>query len=115
MTASQVLGHGYDTADYYAVDPRLGGMEALRHVVEAAHELGLKVILDGVFNHTGRGHFACREVLAKGRASQYWDWYFAKEKADGRGLYSSPFPLNLSLLCPFPLNLSSLCPPYDPK
>ena len=45
--------HGYDTIDYTRVDRRLGTNEDLRHVVDACHEAGIKVLLDGVFNHTG--------------------------------------------------------------
>ena len=53
------------------MDPRLGSVATLRRVVDAAHALGIRVILDGVFNHTGRDHFAARDVLANGRASRY--------------------------------------------
>ncbi|HWJ85773.1 MAG TPA: alpha-amylase family glycosyl hydrolase [Cellulomonas sp.] len=48
--------HGYDTTDYFAIDPRLGTADDFRTLVEAAHERGLRVLLDGVFNHVGRAH-----------------------------------------------------------
>ena len=83
MRTSRDLGHGYDTADYFEVDPRLGSVATLRRIVDAAHALGLRVILDGVFNHTGRDHFAARDVLERGRASPYWDWYYATEGPGG--------------------------------
>ena len=85
MRTSRDLGHGYYTADYFEVDPRLGSVATLRRVVDAAHALGIRVILDGVFNHTGRDHFAARDVLANGRNSRYWDWYYASE--DGNGVH----------------------------
>eukprot|EP00237_Pycnococcus_provasolii_P012158 CAMPEP_0205951674 /NCGR_PEP_ID=MMETSP1459-20131121/3097_1 /ASSEMBLY_ACC=CAM_ASM_001120 /TAXON_ID=41880 /ORGANISM="Pycnococcus provasolii, Strain RCC931" /LENGTH=647 /DNA_ID=CAMNT_0053323401 /DNA_START=93 /DNA_END=2034 /DNA_ORIENTATION=+ len=83
METSSELGHGYDTKDYFSVDPRLGSVDTLRRVVAAAHDAGLRVIVDGVFNHTGRDHFACRDVLENGRASQYWDWFYAHEGPHG--------------------------------
>ena len=46
--------HGYDTIDYFAVDPRLGRPEDLTGLFAAAHDRGLRVLLDGVFNHVGR-------------------------------------------------------------
>lgn len=72
MKTSQDLGHGYDTADYFEVDPRLGTVATLRRVVDAAHALRIRVIVDGVFNHTGRDHFAARDVLQNGSSSKYW-------------------------------------------
>lgn len=83
MKTSADLGHGYDTADYFQVDPRLGSVATLRRVVDAAHALGIRVILDGVFNHTGLDHFAAQDVMRNGRNSQYWDWFYAKEDGNG--------------------------------
>ena len=70
--------HRYHTSDYFRVDPILGGDEALRHLLDAAHARGLRVILDGVFNHTGRGFFAFQHLLENGPASPYRDWYHVK-------------------------------------
>lgn len=67
--------HRYHTSDYFRVDPILGGDEALRHLLDAAHARGMRVILDGVFNHTGRGFFAFQHLLENGPASPYQDWY----------------------------------------
>lgn len=56
--------HGYDTVDHLRVDPRLGDEDDLRHLVDAAHDRGVRVLLDGVFNHVGREHPLVREALA---------------------------------------------------
>ncbi len=58
--------HGYDTVDHLRVDPRLGDEGDLVHLVEAAHTRGVRVVLDGVFNHVGRGHPAFRLVAQDG-------------------------------------------------
>ncbi len=67
--------HGYDTADYGRVDRRLGSNYDLRELVEKAHGLGIKVVLDGVFNHVGRDFWAFRDVRQNGRDSAYVDWF----------------------------------------
>jgi len=70
--------HRYHTSDYLKVDPILGGDEALRNLLDGAHERGLRVILDGVFNHSGRGFFAFNHLLENGPASPYQNWYYVK-------------------------------------
>lgn len=67
--------HGYDTRDYTRVDCRLGTNEDLRTVVDAAHAAGMKVLLDGVFNHVGRGFWALADVREKRQASPYASWF----------------------------------------
>ncbi|WP_307175065.1 alpha-amylase family glycosyl hydrolase [Demequina sp. NBRC 110054] len=67
--------HGYDTLDHYAIDPRLGDMADFESLVAACHSRGIRVMLDGVFNHVGRGHPAFRDVLVKGPSSPYADWF----------------------------------------
>ena len=67
--------HGYDTRDYFRVDPRLGTEEDLARVCRAFHEAGLRVMLDGVFNHVGRGFWAFRDVQEKKWDSPYKDWF----------------------------------------
>jgi neopullulanase len=67
--------HRYHTYDYLAVDPLLGGDAALRELLDAAHARGIRVILDGVFNHTGRGFWAFHHVLENGAGSPYRDWF----------------------------------------
>ena len=67
--------HGYDTWDYRRVDCRLGDNEDLTAFVAAAHGLGLRVILDGVFNHVGRGFTAFRDLMEKKWDSPYRYWF----------------------------------------
>ena len=71
----QSLSHGYDTSDYATVDCRLGDNEDLRALVSACHEVGIKVLLDGVFNHVGRAFWAFRDVQEKRCDSPYADWF----------------------------------------
>jgi neopullulanase len=72
MSASN---HRYHTYDYYRVDPLLGGNEALRELLDAAHARGMRVILDGVFNHASRGFWAFHHILECGPESPYIDWF----------------------------------------
>ena len=69
------VGHGYETTDYRKLDSRLGTNEDLTDFVKKCHEAGIKVILDGVFNHTGRDFFAFKDIKEKREASAYRDWY----------------------------------------
>lgn len=71
----QSEAHGYDTIDYTQVDVRLGTKEDLRKVVDACHEAGIRVLLDGVFNHVGRGFWAFQDVLKNREASKYAGWF----------------------------------------
>ena len=71
----QSVGHGYETTDYRLLDSRLGTNEDLKNFVSACHREGLKVIFDGVFNHTGRDFFAFKDIQAHREASAYRDWY----------------------------------------
>jgi cyclomaltodextrinase len=79
--------HGYDTADYYRVDRRLGTNETLTRLSEAAHGKGIRLVLDGVFNHVGRDFWAFRDILAKGESAPYTGWFqnlsFAKRSPHG--------------------------------
>ena len=67
--------HGYNTRDYRKIDVRLGTNEDFKKVCEELHKEGIKVILDGVFNHVGRGFFGFKDVLEKRENSQYKDWF----------------------------------------
>ncbi len=69
------VGHGYETTDYKKLDSRLGTNEDLTAFVAYCHEQGIKVIFDGVFNHTGRDFFAFKDIQANREKSQYKDWY----------------------------------------
>lgn len=68
--------HKYDTIDYFAVDPCLGTAEELKEMVAECHSRGIRVLLDGVFNHCGPDFFAFRDVLEKGEDSEYRDWFY---------------------------------------
>lgn len=68
--------HKYDTMDYYQIDPSFGTTEDLKELVQKAHERGMKVVLDAVYNHTGREFFAFADILENGEKSKYRDWYF---------------------------------------
>ena len=68
--------HGYNTRDFRKLDCRLGTNEDFKQVVDKLHQEGIKVILDGVFNHVGRGFFAFEDVLKHREASGYKDWFF---------------------------------------
>jgi neopullulanase len=67
--------HRYHTYDYLRVDPLLGGDAALRELIDAVHARGMRIVLDGVFNHTGRGFWAFHHILENGNASPYLDWF----------------------------------------
>lgn len=69
------VGHGYETTDYKKVDCRIGTNEEFKEYVAYCHELGLKVIVDGVFNHVGRRFFAFEDVKAKREQSPYCGWF----------------------------------------
>lgn len=69
------VGHGYETTDYKKLDSRLGTNEDLTNFVAKCHEQGIRVILDGVFNHTGRDFFAFQDIKKNRENSPYKDWY----------------------------------------
>jgi cyclomaltodextrinase / maltogenic alpha-amylase / neopullulanase len=67
--------HRYHTHDYEKVDPMLGGTPALRRMIDEAHARGIRVVLDGVFNHASRGFFPFHDILENGPDSAYLDWF----------------------------------------
>lgn len=69
------VGHGYETTDYKRLDTRLGDNEDLKRFVKECHQAGIRVILDGVFNHTGRDFFAFKDIKEHRENSRYRDWY----------------------------------------
>ena len=71
----QSVKHGYDTTDYYQIDCRLGDNDSFAALCDTLHENGIRVVLDGVFNHVGRGFWAFRDVQEKGQASPYCGWF----------------------------------------
>ncbi len=84
--------HRYHTDDYYTVDPLLGGNKALRELLDEAHARDMRVVLDGVFNHCGRGWWPFHHVLENGMQSPYRDWFYFSDdvRAGKRGLSAFP-------------------------
>lgn len=68
--------HKYNIFDYWQVDPDFGTEEDVIELIDKAHEMGIRVMLDAVFNHCGHEFFAWKDVFEKGRASKYYDWFF---------------------------------------
>lgn len=75
--------HRYNTVDYYRIDPKLGTLDDFRRLLKKVHQRGMRLILDGVFNHCGRGFFAFNDLLENGENSPYLDWFHVRR-----------FPLN---------------------
>jgi cyclomaltodextrinase len=84
--------HRYHTYDYYTVDPLLGGDAALRELLDAAHGHGMRVVLDGVFNHSGRGFWPFHHVVENGAGSPYVDWFYVDHAALEAGAQLRPYP-----------------------
>ncbi|MFZ1043453.1 MAG: glycoside hydrolase family 13 protein [Anaerolineales bacterium] len=86
--------HRYHTYDYFNVDPLLGGNDALRELLDKAHNKNIRVVLDGVFNHASRGFWQFHQTLENGAASPYVDWFhFDPDRLQGKkhwGAYPSP-------------------------
>lgn len=93
--------HRYHTHDYYKVDPMLGGDPALKTLLDAAHRRGIKVVLDGVFNHCSRGFFQFNDICENGSSSAYLDWFHIQ------GMPLAPYPCSSELhKTPPPCNYS---------
>lgn len=84
--------HRYHTHDYYQIDPILGGNDAFMVMLEEAHRRDIKVVLDGVFNHTGRGFFFFSDILENGPYSPWVDWF--KIEKWPVSAYNGEFPAN---------------------
>ncbi len=67
--------HKYNTADYNKIDPQFGTAEDIKNLVEQAHKRGIRIMLDGVFNHSGTNFAPWQDVLKNGRDSKYFDWF----------------------------------------
>lgn len=78
--------HGYDTRDYRKIDCRLGSNEDFAAVCRALREDGIRVVLDGVFNHVERGFWAFQDVLQHREQSEYRDWFYIR--FDGNSCYN---------------------------
>lgn len=70
--------HRYNTVDYFKIDPKLGTFDDFHELVDTAHRNHIRVILDGVFNHCGRGFFAFNDILENGEFSPYLNWFHIK-------------------------------------
>ena len=82
--------HGYDTNDYRKIDRRLGDNESFKKVCDLLHENGIRVVLDGVFNHVGRDFFAFKDLQLNERQSAYCDWFY-NINFDGTSPQGDPF------------------------
>ena len=76
---SSAANHRYHTYDYFEVDPLLGGNAALDALISAVHTRGMRLVLDGVFNHCGRGFWAFHHLTENGAASPYRDWFHIRQ------------------------------------
>lgn len=76
---SSAANHRYHTFDYFNVDPLLGGNDALRYLLDQAHGRGMRVVLDGVFNHASRGFWPFHHILENGSDSPYLDWFIVED------------------------------------
>lgn len=81
--------HGYDTRDFLKIDCRLGANEDFQEVCQSLHEKRIKIVLDGVFHHVGRGFWAFRDVQEKKWDSPYKDWFHIS--FDGNSCYDDGF------------------------
>lgn len=70
--------HRYNTSDYFKIDPKLGTLDDFHALVKVAHANQVRLVLDGVFNHCGRGFFAFNDVLENSEHSPYRDWFYIK-------------------------------------
>ena len=84
--------HRYHTYDYYRVDPLLGGDEAFHELLDACHARGMRVVLDGVFNHSGRGFWPFHHVVENGAGSPYVNWFYVDRDALAAGRTLRPYP-----------------------
>ncbi len=80
--------HKYDTLDYFSIDPAFGDNDGFRELATELHGRGIRIVLDGVFNHCSDRHPFFLDAIEKGRASEYWDWY----TIDGDRILRDPEP-----------------------
>jgi neopullulanase len=89
---SATSNHRYNAYDYLTVDPLLGGDAAFRELLDAAHARDMRVVLDGVFNHSGRGFWPFQHLIESGLESPYRDWFYLDQDvlAGERGIDAYP-------------------------
>ena len=94
--------HKYDTIDYYTIDPSFGTKEDLQELVDKAHSMGMRVILDGVFNHTSREFFAFADIQKTNGIPNTWTGILLRVFRSGQIMGKSPTlrPLPIMAVCP---------------
>lgn len=93
--------HGYDTRDYFRIDCRLGTNKDFAELCESLHKAGIKIVLDAVFNHVGRGFWAFRDLQQNKQSSPYKDWFyldFNKDSPSNDGFYYEAWEGHYSLV-----------------
>ena len=81
--------HKYNTYDYYEVDPDFSSREDLMELIRLAHDKGMRIMLDAVFNHSGTGFAPWQDVVEKGSASPYYDWFYVNQEPVDTGDHST--------------------------
>lgn len=71
--------HKYDTWDYFKIDPNFGSINDFKKLINNAHKLNIRIILDGVFNHCGDGFWAFKDVCSFGKKSKYYNWFIIND------------------------------------
>jgi len=71
--------HKYDTLDYQCIDPHFGDMDIFRRLLAELHARGMRLVLDAVFNHVGKSHWAFRDVMQRGEDSPYVNWFYIED------------------------------------
>ncbi|WP_250277629.1 glycoside hydrolase family 13 protein [[Clostridium] colinum] len=98
--------HKYDTIDYYEIDEAFGDKDTFRELVKKAHSKGIKIMLDGVFNHCGKNFPLWQDVLKNGPKSKYYNWFMVnkwpidetKKGTEDKSFYSFAFTSNMPKL-----------------
>ncbi len=81
--------HKYDTTDYKKIDPHFGDEKVFKNLVDQAHEKGIRIMLDGVFNHSGKSFAPWLDVLERGPESKYYNWFMINQWPIDKGLHST--------------------------
>ena len=89
---SSAANHRYHTYDYFNIDPLLGGNDALRQLLDAAHERNMQIVLDGVFNHASRGFWQFHHTLENGRDSPYANCFTSSPERLDRDRHFAAYP-----------------------
>jgi cyclomaltodextrinase / maltogenic alpha-amylase / neopullulanase len=92
--------HRYDVTDYYEIDPMLGNKDSFKRLVDVCHKNNIRIILDGVFNHTSNEFFAFADVVSNKERSKYKDWFYINDYAenDDPAISYETFALNIPVM-----------------